>query len=245
MVQYEDYLTIGKAAEKLKERQVNVQMPTLRNWFNELENLKVHSLPRTANNKRERVLSPLELDIAEFIYKHRQKFGQKISMSSIVPALMDQFGDKLYYDDSEDEANGAIDITQLQNDMIQQVEQQVSLIKQELYQEMIDELNRRDNEKILALPDPEEIAREEEKRVKEQEKAIHAAQLNLWTTENRIKLLLRDEAEALWNKNPVKTGLFVKKEDLAKKMEFLQNYIDHNIEARMLETLNTTIENTD
>lgn len=243
MIQFEDYLTIGKAAEKLKERNVNVQMATLRNWFNELENLKVHSLPRTANNKRERVLSPLELDIAEFIYNYRQKFGQKISMSSIVPSLREKFNN-LYYDDTEDGSPGDVDLIELQNTVVMQIEEQVSILKRELHQEMIEELERRENAKQLALPDPSEIAREEERRAKEQEKAIHAAQLNLWTTENRVKLVLKSEAENLWNSNPVKTGIFIKREDLAKKMEFIQKYIDDNKEVRMLEIMNSTNENT-
>lgn len=244
MIQFEDYLTIGKAAEKLKERNVHVQMPTLRNWFNELENLEVHSLPRTANNKRERVLSPLELDIAEFIYNYRQKFGQKISMSSIVPSLREKF-ENLYYDDQKDGSPSDLNLLELQNTMLQQIEEQVSLLKREMHQEMIEELERMEKAKQLALPDPSEIAREEERRAKEQEKMIHEAQLNLWTTENRLKLILKSEAEELWNKNPVRTGIFIKKEDVAKKMEFVQKYIDDNKEARMHEMKNSMIENTD
>ncbi|WP_240416664.1 translation initiation factor IF-2 [Paenibacillus periandrae] len=223
MVLERNLYTLGKAAEHLeREKGITIPIVTLRKWFDELERLKVHTLPRT-ENKRERVLSQLELDIAIYIQEFRQQYGRKISIEIIAEAVKSNF-ETNYYEPvvPVPESTELVSMEQILERINSDIADRMDLIREEIRQEYEEkEMNAK-----LLLPDPVKKAAED--RI-----AMRTFQLNIWDTERKIRKELTIEAEGKWHENPIKTGFIIKKEDIGKKMEFVKNYVEEHLDDRL------------
>lgn len=218
--------TLGKAQEYLKEEKgIEIPVVTLRSWFNELEKQKVHTLPRT-KGKRERVLSQLEINIAIFIYEVREKYGKKIPNEIIAEYVREKFPEVTYFEDENSADSNTMDILQAEERILRAMGDLLNEKMDQMRNEIRQEYEEKERLARLALPDPAE--KEAQERV-----AIRTIQLNIRDTERKITRELKNEAEEKWNANPIKTGIIIKKEDTAKKLEFINNYINDHIDERM------------
>ncbi|WP_162551239.1 MerR family transcriptional regulator [Paenibacillus tepidiphilus] len=245
-------VTIGVAHELLKKENLTVPITTLRNWVNELHQMKVHTVPR--NPRGERVFSDKDLEILKFIADLKKRFGNNISMQQIGSKILEVFSDFVSYDPSDDsEYEGkslAFNSVDKLKEFLSEEIQQLLTLKEEFQQqkEELEEERRRFNyskgveitklrelfeEKILLLPDPEEEKRKREEDLQQVKIEMRSQNLNRSLLENRIRKKLREEAEKTWSDNPQKTGIIFKKENFALKEAFIQNYIIENFESEI------------
>lgn len=245
---YEGYHTIGQAATKLKEQGIEIPIPTIRNWVNEMHQLQFHTLKRS-NVRGERIFFDLDIEIIRFIYEAKKKFGNSLTMIAICTMIQEQerFKAHLEYNPTDsDLTSGETGAPVLTEHRLREY------LKAEL-----DELNRLKEEMIQAklhyeeqlrlLPDATE---EKEKRIKEIEETVFAEELlnkqkeerlietrtaivNAQIKERTIRAKLRVRAEEEWSKNPVMKGFLLKKEDTAAKLLFIDKFIDKNYEKEI------------
>ncbi|MCA1022135.1 hypothetical protein [Halobacillus litoralis] len=78
------FLKIGQAADRL-----NIPVPTLREWSNELEKLGVHVLER--NNRNERIIYPEDYAIFNYINSQRKKHGRHKTLQIISYEIEKEF----------------------------------------------------------------------------------------------------------------------------------------------------------
>lgn len=213
--------TIGKAAELLEKQGYRIPINTLRHWFNELERHRIHTLLKSPN-RNERLLTETDLEIAKFIFEQKETYGSQVNLKSLGPFIIDKFPDYVYFDTSTESGNiesGAI-VHQLDEEKLkgfiagiiqEQVREQVSIIEQRLEKEH--------KERLALLPSPEE-----------EETRLRAIMTTVKITENRKRRELEREAEELWKRNPITTGFLFKKEDIARKAEFIKAYVDERID---------------
>jgi hypothetical protein len=222
MSETKNYYLLGMAADKLKEQGMEVPATTLRGWFNELHRLKVHTLPR--NERRERVLSDIELKIAEYIFEAKKNFGNQVTIKTIAEQMAERFDMRYVAEDNESFHLEVLDDERIRNLIQTMVGMELAKAKEQLYEETAALLG----EKAKALlPNPEE---ERESRLL----MIRTEQLNMWSSEKKVRQQLRNEALEEWKKNPKKTGFFVKKEDVNERNIFIEEYIEKNLtEERM------------
>ncbi len=254
----EPYWTLGKASEYLKqEKGLNIPVVTLRTWFNALEKYKVHTLSRT-EHKRERVLFQLEIDIVIFWHQQKELYGKNLSSEFMANAVQKQFEGKLNYYDLNQQTSSSSELVTMDrfiervndelDDRIELMKDEMRKFKEELYQEF-------ENRTRLALPDPKvreqeeaerakeaaEKAKVEEEKEKERQKEteilIRSYQVDIYITEMRLKNELKREAEEEWAKDPAKVGFIIKREDTAKKVQFINDYVDKHLPERMEEEL--------
>ncbi|WP_240420381.1 hypothetical protein [Paenibacillus periandrae] len=221
--QYEGYVTIGIAHERMKKGGINIPIPTMRNWVNELHQLKIHTIPR--NTRDERIFSKEDIEIIRFISEAKQRFGNNITMQNIGSMLLENFSQHLHYDpnDSQEQQQGIIPILSEERlkDFLKTELQEINLLKLEMEQS-----KTKYEEMLRLMPDPIE---EEKQRKKE----LRQHDLDRSFTENRVNKRLREKAEAVWNKNPKKIGVIFKKEDTAAKLEFIELYKLEHYEEEM------------
>lgn len=237
--QYEGYVTIGMAQDKLKKMGKTIAIPTMRNWVNDMHQYKTHTIPR--NSRGERIFSEQDLEIIGFIYDAKQRFGNNLTMQAICTMIQERFAEHLHYDPNfdSDEAGGSAPV--LSEHRLREFLKDELLVLEQLKQEM---LAARDayTQKLELMPSAEEEAEKAESLKREIEenvlKSLPSAEeraielrtytLDKSTTENRVRKRLRQQAEALWAQNPKKVGFLVKREDIAAKLEFIQQYeLDH------------------
>ncbi|WP_145950128.1 hypothetical protein [Paenibacillus sp. Y412MC10] len=217
--------TLGKAAEYLQqEHGIEIKVVTLRSWFNELEKLKVHTLPRTPN-KRERVLTRNELDIAIFIHETRAKYGKKLSTEVIAQSIRNSDKFQTHYIEEEDVNSENTEMFSMEQ-MLGKVTEELNNRLEEAIETIRQEYELKEEEARLALPDPS--VKLEEDRI-----AMRTYQFNLWEAERKARKELSDEAKRKWDENPIKTGFLFKKEDSAKRLEFITSYIEENVVERV------------
>jgi hypothetical protein len=223
--QYEGYVTIGSAHEKMKKEGITIPIPTMRNWVNDLHQLKVHTIPR--NQRGERIFNDKDIAILRFIHDAKQKFGNNLTMPAIATMIVEKFSEIIYYDpnfDNNDEGAGLPVLSEERlRDFLRQELQELQTLKSEMEQAKENYENR-----LRLIPSPEEEVRLR-KEEKEQNK-LEMRQLSLDSSfaRNRVRKRLRERAVELWKANPKKTGLLFKKEDTAAKLEFIQQYeLDH------------------
>lgn len=102
-------------------------------------------------------------------------------------------------------------------------------------------------EEKRALPSPENVKSmvkeaiiEQYEEMTEEYRRNKEIEDSSWETRQRITMILRKEARELWEKKPeserfIKTGLFRKEEDVVKRSDFIQDYIDSQIIERFNE----------
>jgi hypothetical protein len=209
--------TIGRAKDYLEEQGFSIPMQTLRNWFNDLHEYKIHTLNR--NERKERVLDEVDLEIAKYIYNAR---NENISVKALFPFIKERFAVQYREEESDSKA-----LTYWDPDAIiaQMEELKKFFIEREeiIRKEIHEEYGR-------MLPDP-----------KQQKLEMRIATLDVITAENKLRRRLEQEAEKEWEKNPVKTGLLFKKEDLLKKSEFIKNYVHDKIEEELKKEISNEV----
>lgn len=247
--QYEGYYTIGMVQSKLKEMGADIPIPTIRNWANELHQLQVHTLNRSSL-RGERIFNELDLEIIKFIYDAKKRFGNSMTMVAICTMIQEQdrFKQHLSYNPTDSDVNvsesGVPVIAEHKlREYLRDELKEISSLKSELneliknYQDQIlllpnyeeeREQRKKDTEELLTMALNDTKLLVEQKRTRELE--TRTAIVNGKIEERRIIAKLRKKAEDEWSRNPVKTGLFIKKEDQAAKLLFIEKYIDEHLE---------------
>ncbi|KZE78167.1 hypothetical protein AV654_19520 [Paenibacillus elgii] len=210
--------TIGKAADYLEEQGYRIPVTTLRHWFNELEKNNVHVLTKSSN-RNERILTESDLEIAKFIYQQKEAYGFQMNVKALGALITEKFADYvtpgiLKQDLDHGPGNFLIDEQKIRDYLAEQIKIEVSAIKKQLEEEH--------KERLALMPSREE-----------QEERLRAIATSLQLQEIRKRKELRRRAEDLWNKNPAKIGILFKREDLAKKAEFIKAYEDEHIEDEL------------
>jgi hypothetical protein len=225
MLTNQKHWTLGKAAEFLQEQGMDIPVTTLRGWFNELHKHKIHTLSR--NERKDRVLNERDLKIAEFIFEAKKQYGNQITMKTIGEQIAGKF--EVYYNNDEDDDKFQLEVfeeNRLKEFINAAIQERVEALRVELtkeYHEMY-------QQQLALMPSQESL---KEERLIETKTAAY----NLWTTEKKVRQALEQEAVEEWNKNPVKTGFLIKKEDLLRKSEFIKQYVDERIADRVKQAL--------
>ncbi|UIJ69581.1 MerR family transcriptional regulator (plasmid) [Bacillus cereus] len=201
---------------------------TVYNWFNTLEEKGIHGTLRT-NNTNEKLYNTLDLDIALFI---KLKRDEKWSLDAIIELLPHQFELRPVSPENQtSEISAQFNMHEIATTIERIVEQKVQMHLQTIelkYQEQLKDTIHT----ILPKPeDPEMLkARQRQER------------LDNMIIQHRARKELRKKAEKEWSTQSEETrikkvGWFKKKEDLAKKQLFIENYIDENMIEHMKNTL--------
>ncbi|EJQ43615.1 hypothetical protein IEQ_04943 [Bacillus cereus BAG6X1-2] len=203
---------------------------TVYNWFNILEEKRLHGTLRT-NNTNEKLYNTLDLDIALFI---KQKRDEKWSLDAIIELLPLQF--ELRPVSSENQTNEVstqLNMQEAAATIEKIVEQKIQMHLQSIeleYQGQFEDAIR------AVLPEPEAPERLKERQRQER--------LDNMIIQHRARTELRKQAEKEWNTQPEETrikkvGWFKKEEDLARKQFFIENYIDANMIEYMKNVMKT------
>jgi len=222
---YEGYVTIGMAHEKIKKDGITIPIPTMRNWVNDLHQLKIHTIPR--NTRGERIFSENDTQILKFIYEAKQKFGNNLTMTAIGTMISDKFAQTLHYDPNFDNTDDGVSMPVLSEERLREFLraelQELQMLKLEM-----NKAKEFYEERLSLLPSPEEEERIKEEEIRQRKLEIRQSELDGALVENRVRRRLREKAEAIWKQNPKTVGLLFKREDTAAKLEFIQQYeLDH------------------
>lgn len=198
---------------------------TVDKWFSALEDKRIHYITRSPNG--EKIYDELDLEIYRFINTYRIK---KISLDAIFEAIPKTFGDRLRPFPSEENEKGIMDTSQMQQEFLQRVNQEVAKQLASYKEAILQEAKRiaeSSAQEKLRLMDPYDEKQKKRERVDEH--------LLRWKIEKR----LRNEAEKEWYKLPEsertrKAGLFKREEDINKKLTFIDKYINDNMEEAIL-----------
>ncbi|WP_336788354.1 hypothetical protein [Paenibacillus sp. MMO-177] len=230
---WDGFLTIGSVREKLMDEGITIPTPTIRNWVNELQELKVHTIPRNA--RQERVFSKNDIEIIKFIYQAKKRFGNP-NMDGIAAMIQEKFAGSLNYDPSEESGEEGVSFALMEQRLKESIRtevEQLYALREEVKKELADLTNFKRNmegnyekQVQLLMPNPEE---EKKARAVETRTAI----LNERSAERRVRQRLQQQAEDLWKQNPQKKGIIFKSEDMAAKIMFVQAYIDKRLEDEM------------
>lgn len=234
--QYEEYrgfLTIGLANEKLKKEGLDIAIPTMRNWVNDLHQLQIHTIPR--NSRGERIFSELDIEIIRFIKRAKVEFTNNLTMQAIGNMLQSQeiFKDHLHYDPNDNEVSSEMSLTTSEARLKELFKNELEELREMKYE--MKELKESYESRLELLSSPED---DKKQRALEYRQYL----LDKSFTENKIRRRLREEAIVEWRKNPKTTGIFVKKEDAAAKIDFIDEYISSRIEKEMLKEFGETLE---
>lgn len=223
MIGNQAHWTLGKAAEHLQEQGMDVPVTTLRGWFNELHKHRIHTLSR--NDRKDRVLNERDLKIAEFIYEAKKQYGNQITMKTIGEQIASKFD--VFYTNDEDDDKFQLEVFE-ENRLKEFINLAITEKVESLKLELVKEYDEKYQQQLALMPS--------EKTLKE-ERLLEAKTMtyNLWLTEKKIRKILEQEALEKWNANPVKTGFLIKKEDLHRRAEFIQQYIDEHLPERLKE----------
>jgi hypothetical protein len=191
---------------------------TINNWFNNLEQKRIHYVNRTLG-KKERVFDAIDFHLAKYIQAKR---AEKWSMEGIFNHLPNQEVIELRPFPPEYEGEVTTQVAlfeQLRNRMGEDIREELTLAIQKLTSEM-----------QTMLPVPEDPNAERDRYV------------TRYLTERRIEAKLEEEAIELWSKLPDsertrKKGLFGREEDPIKRLEFIRQYVRKHQADRFLTEL--------
>ncbi|MDQ0896278.1 MULTISPECIES: hypothetical protein [unclassified Paenibacillus] len=197
--------TIGRAKEHLeKEEGISIPAQTLRNWFNELHESKVHTLKR--NQRGERVLDETDIAIAKYIHAAREK---SLSVKALVPFIQQSF--PVQYVSEDDEQKLSVYLDQ------EVVVEQLGLMMEERLLRFKEEMEAKQK---LMLPAPNVVIAEQ-----------RSAAVDVRLAELSMRKRLRDQAEKEWTKNPVKKWF---REDKEQKAKFIEDYVESHLEVELI-----------
>lgn len=229
---WEGYYTIGHAKDKLMTLGANVPIPTIRNWSNELHQLQVHTLPR--NQRGERIYSEIDIQILQFIYEAKKRFGTNMTMDAIASMIQsdEKFINHLSFDPTDggqsDPGNALVVAEHRLKEIVRAELEELTSIKQQMLtaQEEMREAKEQYEKQLLLLPDPSE---EKRQRNKEMRNLL----LEKITTNRKIERRLTEKAEREWGLSPKKKGFLFKTEDLVAKAAFIKEYVDKHFDEEL------------
>lgn len=189
---------------------------TINNWFNFLEQRRIHYVNRTIGPKKERIFDVLDYRIAKYIAAKRE---DKWSMDAIYDQLPKEEMIELrpFPPDFEGETNNQLALLeQLRYKFSEEIRQELSLALDQIKSDL-----------TTLLPPPEDPAVERDRYV------------TRWLTEQRIEGRLEEEAIEAWNNLPVsertrKKGLLGREEDPIKRQDFIRQYVRKHKPARFM-----------
>ncbi|MDF2651895.1 MAG: hypothetical protein K0Q73_7700 [Paenibacillus sp.] len=209
-------------------REIDIHFTTVHNWFNLLEDKRVHYVSRATDGKK--VYDELDLQIAEYI---KSKRNEKWTLESIANSIKEEQETRPFPKDfSTGQESQLAVLEQFRYTLSQELETivdyklaNVTPYLNNIVKQIQDSLAQQAATLSTALPDP--------KRARERE-------LSDMLTDKRINMQLRGEALDAWEKLPqserfIKTGLFSKAEDTGKKDRFIHDYISEHYEKRFKE----------
>jgi len=223
--EYKSHLTIGLANEKLKQEGMEIAIPTMRNWVNDLHQLQIHTIPRNARG--ERIFSSTDIEIIRFIKKAKTEFTNNLTMQAIGNMIQSQeiFKDHLHYDPNDNEIPSEMSLSLSESRLKELFKNEMEELKEMKHQ--LNELKENYETRLELMPNPEEDKKQ---------RALEYRQYLLDKTfaENKVRRRLRDAAIEEWRKDPKTTGIFIKREDAALKSDFIELYISTHFEEEML-----------
>lgn len=191
-----DFVTLGGVSERL-----NVPPPTLRNWTDQLEEFEVHYIKR--NDRNERIYYEQDLEIFRYIRDMKHEHGRKTTTERLAKMLLEDGRFELR---SKENAPSPIkepnnktellnqeDIKELMNsERVQQfmrviVDQTTKNIKEDLIDELSENINREMGERI----------REIEQVLKNELKNIHEGQDEILS---RIETYGKNNRKGFWGR---------------------------------------------
>jgi len=196
--------TIGRAKEHLENEGMSIPAQTLRNWFNELHDSKIHTLKR--NERGERVLDETDIAIAKFIYESREK---NLTVKSLVPFIQQAFPVQYVDENNEQKLSVYLDQQVILEQLGQMVQERLNQFKHEF-----------EEQQKKMLPAPNQVMIEQ-----------RSAAVDVRLAEINMRKRLKEKAEAEWAKNPTKKWF---REDKQRKSQFIDEYIESNLEEELL-----------
>ena len=189
---------------------------TVDGWFRDLEQRQLHYIMRVSGEK---VYDRLDLEIANYIVEMR---GRDWSLNGIYDTLPKKFNLRPFPNDFQPPAPtaepGVVDVEKLKSSILSDVKVAMEQMAVAQMQQQMEQFQR-------LLPSPEQQRLE---------------RFNSMVLGRRVRLSLEEEALSKWATLPpeerlVKVGWFRKTEDIAKRDQFVKQYIDERYEAKLKE----------
>jgi hypothetical protein len=203
---------------------------TVDGWFKKLEEQYIHYVNR-ANN--EKVYDTLDLEIALYIKERRDK---KWTLDAIFDSLEDHF-DLRPFPLDEEKRNDLLDLNALRRQITEEIRkglqeaasaeiQQIKVEYEERFQEQLNLVKEQYENIIKQLPAPADQHQKKQQDITD------------FFTRRRVESSLRREALDLWSQKPlnerlIKVGLFSKIEDVNKRDQFVEEYIEKHLKVSM------------
>lgn len=204
--------TIGRAKEHLeKEEGISIPPQTLRNWFNELHDSKVHTLKR--NQRGERVLDENDIAIAKYIHAAREK---SLSVKALVPFIQQTFPVQYVNEDDEQKLSVYLD----QEVIVEQLGLMVEQLGLKMEEKLIRVKEEMEAKQKLMLPAPNIVNAEQ-----------RSSAVDVRLAELSMRKRLRDQAEKEWTMNPVKKWF---REDKEQKAKFIEEYVETKLVEELI-----------